>query len=100
MAYTITLVIGGVVTPVSAPAESASVSTITEGLDSLDCHVAWSLNTLRDDTAYDAIKYVWPGALARLQLHREDTMALVFDGQVHAVAADRGEDRFTIRAQS
>lgn len=100
MTYTVTLVTAGVSTPVSAAAESASVITHTEGLDSLEVSVTWALNTLRDDPNYETISYVWPGSLVRLQLHREDTSALVFDGQVHAITASREEDSFTISAQS
>jgi len=100
MAYKITLLHAGVPTDVTAPAASASVATITEGLDSHDVHVTWKLNDLRDDPMYDVIKYTWPGPMARLQLRRLDDDSLVFDGQVHAVAANRDVDEFAIEAQS
>lgn len=100
MTYKITLVSGGVSTDVTATASEASVKTITEGLDSLDAYVAWHLGDFREDPAYDVLKYTWPGSMSRLQIRREDTDALVFDGQVYAVSADRAGDEFTISAQT
>lgn len=100
MAYKITLVHAGVPTDVTALAEAASVETITEGLDSHEVSVTWRLGDLRDDPAYDVIRYTWPGAMTKLELRREDTDVLVFSGQVHAVTARRADDEFTITAQS
>ena len=99
MTYRITLVSAGVPTDVTATASEASVKTVTEGLDSLDVYVAWHLGDLREDPAYDVIKYTWPGTMSRLQLRRDSDDVLVFDGQVYAVAADRAEDEFSISAQ-
>jgi hypothetical protein len=100
MAYKITLVNAGVPTEVTARAASAEVTTHTEGLDSLEVTVGWKLNDLREDPAYETIIYTWPSAMSRLQLNREDTGVLVFDGQVHAVGYSRDTDEFEIHAQS
>lgn len=100
MSYKITLVHSGTPTDVTAVPDKASVKTLTEGLDAHQVTVSWQLADLRDDPAYETIRYTWPGSMTRLQLRRESDDVLVFDGQIHAVSADRGEDRFTLSAQS
>ena len=100
MTYKITLMTSGVPTEIETQATEASVKTITEGLDAHEVSVTWRLEDIREDPNYEVIRYVWPGALVRLQLRRESDDVLVFDGQVHAVAANREEHTFTLTAQS
>lgn len=100
MAYDIAVIVSGTRTEIEALAESASVKTITEGLDTHEVVVTWSLNTLRDDPNYDTLRFLWPGAMTRLELTRQDTGAVVFNGQIHSVEASRADDTFTLTAQS
>lgn len=100
MHYKISLVHSGVETEIITSAESASVETKTEGLDTLDVKVSWKLADLREDPAYETAIYTWPGSMSRLKIVRSDNDVLVFDGQIHAVDYDRDLDRFQLSAQS